>query len=199
MKEDKEKIIIYGMYCNYIREIKHYDSIQTHFRLLASTILLAAFAAIGFVFSTRMSALPFERSFVVLIIMAISSVTLIIFWNIDLVFYEKQLVSHFAEALKLENENDWLPKVHHNMLFGKHKKDRPSNIVYYYIGCICSIIFITGLIISLNFFHLHHRPILALIVILSALILIVLVIVILKKKTKRMLIFMKEIKPESLK
>nr|NGX36714.1 hypothetical protein [Candidatus Anoxychlamydiales bacterium] len=39
-KEEKKKLIIYGMYCNFIKEVKHFDNIQTYFRILSSTILL---------------------------------------------------------------------------------------------------------------------------------------------------------------
>lgn len=193
MKNNKEKLISYGMYCNFIRDIKHYESIQTNFRLLASTILLGSLAAIGFIFSTKIGRLPYERIISVIIIKAISIITMIIFWNIDLKFYEKQLISHFAEVYRLESEYDYLPKVHHNMLHGVHKKDRPSNIVYYYIGCIFSIIITTALVVSLDFFQLHNKPVFGLIFIANSLILMSIIFFILKRKTKKIITLLHEI------
>src|SRR3972149_5438965 len=108
MKDNKEKqdiLIKYGMYCNFIKEIKHFDNLQTQFRLIASTVLLGSIAAVGFLFSIDSLKVPFERSYAALIVAAMGISSLYTLWRVDLKFYEKLLASNFAEAYRLEKEN----------------------------------------------------------------------------------------------
>ena len=192
-KEDKKKLITYGMYCNFIKEIKHFDNLQTYFRILSSTILLGSIAALGFLFSIENFQITLQRIFSSFIILLIGISTLFSLWHIDLKFYERLLVSNFAEAFRLENENDWLPKVHHNMLFGVSKKDHPSNVAYYYSGCILTLTLTGGLMISCDFYFHHNFLVFAIATLILTAIVMIIFHVIIKKRTKKISDLMKEI------
>ncbi|NGX56376.1 MAG: hypothetical protein K1060chlam5_00614 [Candidatus Anoxychlamydiales bacterium] len=193
-KEDKKKLIAYGMYCNYIKEIKHFDTIQTYFRILTSTILLASFAAVGFLFSIPKLDIPFERSISAILVSVIGIASIFTLWHIDLKFYQRLLMSNFAEAYRLEKENSWIPKVHRNMLFATHKKDHPSNIANYYIGCLFSITITIGFAISYNLYAIQKKTIYSIVSIVVALILMAIFCFYIKKKTFKITDFLKEIK-----
>lgn len=194
IQERKKRLITYGMYCNFIKEVKHFDNMQTHFRILASTILLGSFAAIGFLFSIENLKIPFERPYAAVIVSLIGISSLLTLWHVDLKFYERLLVSNFAEAYRLEKENNWLPKVHHNMLFDTHKKDHPSNIAYYYIGCVVTLIMTIGLSISYDFYFIHKHVVLAFINLLLAFFLSLFFFFYIKKKTKKISDLLNDIK-----
>jgi drug/metabolite transporter (DMT)-like permease len=191
-KEDKKKLIIYGMYTNYIKEIKHFDNIQTYFRILTSTILLATLAAIGFLFSIQKLDFPFERSIAAILLSVIGLASIFTLWHIDLKFYQRLLISNFAEAFRLEKENKWIPKVHHNMLFSSHKKDHPSNIAYYYIGCISSLILTISITIGYNLYAEQIKYIYSVFVIFIAICLITFFYFYIKIKTRKINEFLKE-------
>ena len=192
-KEDKKKLITYGMYCNFIKEIKHFDNMQTYFRILSSTILLGSIAALGFLFSIQTFQIAFQRIFSSCVILLIGISTLFSLWHIDLKFYERLLVSNFAEAFRLENENDWIPKVHHNMLFGVSKKDHPSNVAYYYIGCILTLTLTGGLMIGYDFYFHHNFLVSTIVTLVITVIFMIAFHVIIKKRTKKISDLMKEI------
>ncbi|NGX56752.1 MAG: hypothetical protein K1060chlam5_00998 [Candidatus Anoxychlamydiales bacterium] len=195
--DEKEKpsktLIRYGMYCNFIKEIKHFDIMQTFFRLISSTILLSSIAAIGFIYSFKTFSFPFQRTAATLMISIIGISTLITIWFVDLKFYEKILVSNFAEAFRMEKDFDFLPKVHHNMLFSVHKKDHPSNVAFYYIGCINTIILTIGCIMSYDFYSVHKIPIVSITILVIMLTLLFLISFIIKKKTNKISDLMKKI------
>ena len=184
-EENKKKLITYGMYCNFIKEVQHFDNLQTHFRLLSSTILLGSIAAIGFLFSLETLTIPLGKSFVALLVSFIGITSLLTLWYVDLKLYERLLVSNFAEAYRLEKENDWLPKVHHNMLFASHKKDHPSNLAYYYIGCVETLILTIGLTITYDLYIVHKHTIWAVIALAFTFVLGIIFYLIIKRKTQK--------------
>ncbi|MFA6119331.1 MAG: hypothetical protein WCT85_06325 [Parachlamydiales bacterium] len=192
-EENKTKLIAYGMYCNFIREVQHFDNMQTHFRLLASTILLGSIAAIGFLFSIENINLPFEKTFAAFIVSLIGISSLYTLWHVDLKFYERLLVSNFAEAYRFEEIHKWLPKAHHNMIRASHKKDHPSNVAYFYIGCITTIILTIGLTASYDLYLVHNCKILSIISLISSVLVSIIIFIFMKKKTNKINDLLKEI------
>ncbi len=194
-EEDKDnKLLIYGMYSNFIKEIMHFDNMQTYFRILTSTVLLGSFAAIGFIFSVAKLTIPFERSFAASVIAVIGVTTLCTLWFVDLRFYERLLVSNFAEAYRLEKENQWLPKVHHNMLYAVHKKDHPTNIANYYIGGISILMITIGLAVFYDFYYIHNERIYGIGSFILSLIIVLIFYVMIRKRTKSIRELLKEAK-----
>jgi hypothetical protein len=143
-KKLEDRLLVYGSYTNFIQNIKHFDILQTSFRIMTSSALLATFAAIGFILSAENKNLPFNGLIAVILICLFGLLAIVTLWHLDLILYERLLISNFAEALRLENKHTWLPKVHHNMLHGHSKQDKPANVVLYYIGCGSSLILTAG-------------------------------------------------------
>lgn len=182
-KEEKEKLIIYGSYSSYIHGIQHFDNMQNTYRMLTSTILLASFAAIGFMQSLKTTIFPFEKAIGILVIGIIGVASLLTLWHLDLIFYERLLMCNFAEAYKLECKYSWLPRVHYNMIHGKSAKDRPGNAVYFYIGCMASLVLMTGMLLS---FHAQkHSNILSIIFLILTFFTIGSIFIFLKMKTAK--------------
>lgn len=142
MDPNSERVIVYKMYSNFILSIKHFDVMQTFYRTMASTFLLGTFAAIGFLFSRQNISLSYENIFPLLLISAFGIASLFSLWHLDLIFYERLLVCNFEGALRLEKTHQWLPKVHHNMLKELSVQDKRTNVVYFYIGSITSLLLV---------------------------------------------------------
>lgn len=193
----EEKLIIYGMYTEYIKNIKHFDLLQTYYRLLSSTILLASFLAIGFLFSSQAKSIPIDRTLSVLLITFISSSLMISLWHLDLIFFERLMVSNFAEAFRLELNNEWLPKVHSNISVFNKFHDSPTNVAIYYIGSISSLFLTTGLIIAYSL--AQYGVWVICIVILITILCIFFIKIWLKKRTIKLNVLLKNLKLDNLK
>jgi hypothetical protein len=155
---EENRLIVYGIYTNFIQNIKHFDTLQTFYRIMTSTILLATFVAIGFILSAENKNLSINNFLVVIFVCAVGWMAILSLWHLDLIFCERLYASSFIEALKLEKQNEWLPKVHHSMLYGVRgtfreilghshstKVDKQANVVIFYIGCTSSLIVIAGI------------------------------------------------------
>ncbi len=139
--------IVYLAYSNCIQAITHFDNIQTTFRVMTSTILLATFAGIGFIFSGESKQLPIDAFIAVVLVCAIGLSAICALWHLDVVFYERLLISFFTEAYDLEERFAWLPKIHHKMLIESSNKEKPRNLVFFYIGCGTTLIATAGLMV----------------------------------------------------
>jgi len=140
-----DRFLIYGVYSNIIEDIKHYDVIQTSLRMLTSTLLLAIYAAIGFLFSLSSSTLHFDNILGAIFISLLGVGLITVICILDLVFQERLLIANLAEALKLEEGHEWLPKIHQRMLHGGSYYAAPNRKVLFYIGCGSSLLLVSGL------------------------------------------------------
>lgn len=180
-KKKNSPLIIYYVYTSCIQSIKHFDSIQTSIRLIASTILLATFVGIGFIFSAEHKILPVDAIFAVGLICTIGVLSITSLWHLDLIFYERLLISFFTEAYDMENRFAWLPKIHHNMLYGAWRQDKPKNIVFFYIGCGSTLIIAGGL--TLTYLFLPYGLLAVIVTIISTIIILAIYSFLLKRKT----------------
>jgi len=181
--EKQDRLLSYGMYCHYIKDIKHFEMMQTYFRIMTSSILLGCFVAMGFIFSSAGTHIPFERSLAQIFISLIGIGAMITLWRLDLIFYERLLTCNFYEALKLEEKHSFLPKVHHNILYKFEHYDKPSTIVYYYIGCISTLVLTSGLF---TFYHFRLQSTLVKgAIVFAIMITLILFSLLLKTKTKK--------------
>jgi hypothetical protein len=117
--EEKQRI------CEFYVELgsgeRHFNNLQTTYRTFASTWLLAAFAATGFVLSMKTDpAIP--RGLLVSGIGLGAGVGIYLLWLIDLVFYQRLLSAFFQEAEILERKYEWLPQVRRNMRYLAQEK-----------------------------------------------------------------------------
>jgi len=141
---EEEKLLIYGVYAKLIEGIKHFDGIQTTYRMMSSTLLLAIVAAIGFLFSRMATEFPVNRliGVIAVCVSGIAGITTLGF--LDLVFQERLVVSNFVEALKFEKTYKWLPQVHHRMVHGGTHHGSPTRKALFYIGCSTCLFIIAG-------------------------------------------------------
>lgn len=66
---------------------RHFNDLESRYRALASTWLLAAFFGMGFVISQETLTLPFDRLLVVAGIGLAGTVGIALLWNLDLLVY----------------------------------------------------------------------------------------------------------------
>jgi len=165
-KTKDKKLRIFGVYIRIIDAIKHYDGVQTTYRTLSSTLLLSAFAAIGFLFSSKAAKLPFDKFIGVLFVCVTGLGALTILCVLDLFFQERLLIANFIEAIKLERDNKWLPTIHHDMLHNGIRHSAPNRKVFFYIGCSSCLIIFAGA----SLIYLFYSASLSLIILISLLI-----------------------------
>ena len=114
---------------------RHFNELQGHYRVLASTWLLATFGAAGFVLTTQDIIVPIDRWALTSVIGLAGGVGLLLLWNLDLLVYARLLREWFREGLRLEAAHPWLPQVRHGMIlaFGKDGVS-PSAAWFYIVG-----------------------------------------------------------------
>jgi hypothetical protein len=101
---------------------RHFNQLQSFYRGLASTWLLAAFGGIGYVLTKEptLSAANKQPPLLDLWIAAgwvgvAGAVGLFFLWAVDVLVYHKLLLGVFAVGRKLETENTWLPPLRSSM------------------------------------------------------------------------------------
>ncbi|WP_326542514.1 hypothetical protein [Pseudorhodoferax sp.] len=93
---------------------RHFNGVQHHYRLLASTWLLAMFGGTGFALSTQALGVP--PALVVAVLGLAGAIGITQLWNLDIRVYHQLLDSCFVQGLKLEREHPWLPQLRSSML-----------------------------------------------------------------------------------
>lgn len=114
-------------------EERHFNSLQSTYRTLASTWLLASFAAIGFVLSEKFIGCPFDKLLVVVAIGLMANIGIILIWNLDLNVYHPLLASAYRQGLNLEKTYPWLPQMRVNMMERMNNRGVVPRVVWFYI------------------------------------------------------------------
>lgn len=117
---------------------KHFNTLQSHYRTLASTWLLAAFGAMGFILSTTLNtALP--RFTMIVAIAVAASLGLALLWVLDVLVYHELLIVGYIAGQQLENAFDWLPPIRSH--FGKERQPLPVRtfVGLFYAGGILAL------------------------------------------------------------
>lgn len=111
---------------------RHFNSLQSNYRKLASSWLLAVFGGVGFVLSGRIST---EPALLVSGIGLAGGVGIVLLWIMDLLVYQQLLHACFSAGQKLEQEYEWLPRIRTGMLATQGAKGiRPRMVWFYMIG-----------------------------------------------------------------
>ena|SRR5262249_60041793 len=143
-KSDNERERIFKAYCELGQIERSHSNIQSSYRTLASTWMLAAFAGIGVVISTKGEfAFPIPRELLLVVIALAGAVGLALLWVLDLLFYQRLLDAAYIEAKDLEDRHPWLPQPRNTMrvlLGGKGLRI----VLWFYIALIEVMIFIGG-------------------------------------------------------
>ena len=150
----KRNLFIYGLYCKIITSEKHYTTMQVRYRRLAAYWLLVVFAAIGMVFSTDESAIPFNQLISTMVAGLIGIVGNCYIWYEDLYSLERFLNLNPLEAFKLEEKYKWLPQIHHQFVFYSHKL-MLNNKILFYVGSNSILCLVIMLAFFLYFINIH--------------------------------------------
>lgn len=89
---------------------KHFNDLQSRYRTLASTWLLAAFAGCGFVFSKALTA-PVSSHLIAIFIALAGACGIMLLWVLDVVVYHDLLIAGYVAGRRLEETFEWLPPV----------------------------------------------------------------------------------------
>jgi hypothetical protein len=132
-----------------IRDIRageeHFDNIKGQCRSLASTWLLGAFAAIGFLVSKDVTlGIPVEV--VILGVGMAASVGLLLIWMLDLLVYHRLLDAYFIEGARLEQKYSFLPQVRQTMIASQPTGQTAGYEVRFYIVAINAPLVFSGAI-----------------------------------------------------
>lgn len=92
---------------------RHFNQLQSAYRGLASTWLLATFAGVGYLFS-KDSRFPDPYLMGASVFLA-GGVGIRLIWMLDLGVYHQLLIAVFQEGYRLEKFFDWLPGLRTNM------------------------------------------------------------------------------------
>lgn len=119
----------------------HFNDLQTQYRKLASTWLLASFAACGYILKS--SGLPYDEWYFVFGICMAASVGLSILWMLDLTVYQRLLAAYFLQGVKLEFEYyQWLTPSRINIIRSQRTGEVTSKMQYFYFFSIAVLQFL---------------------------------------------------------
>jgi len=141
-KSNDERELIFKLYSELGSIERHSSGVQSQYRVLASTWMLAVFAGIGFVISKEFS-FDIPKQYFVIAIGFAGLAGLLLLWVLDLMFYQRLLDPAYIEAMKFESAHDWLPQTRNNirrLLQGKGLRI----VLSYYIALTEVMVFICG-------------------------------------------------------
>jgi hypothetical protein len=123
---------------------RHFNELESRYRSLASSWLLATFVGIGFVVAQPTIELPIERLLVVTIIAVAGTIGITLLWNADLMVYHKLLDAAFIEGLNIEHTYTWLPQIRRNMMKLMDERGVLPRVVWFYIGANTVLLLLAG-------------------------------------------------------
>jgi hypothetical protein len=115
---------------------RHFNELESRYRTLASTWLLATFAGVGFVLSEQVLALHIDRLILVGGIGLAGAIGIALLWNLDLMVYHQLLAANFYAGITLERAHPWLPQVRNAMLESQRGLGVLPRVVWFYMGGI---------------------------------------------------------------
>ena len=146
-------------------EERHFNQLQSVYRGIASTWLLATFAAVGYLLfskDTQSTGNQMRHLFSALICL-LGAWGIGLIWPLDLKVYHRLLVAVFEEGRKLENEFDWLPRLRTNMYRIERKQNKSRDpiremLAAYYVGTVTVCLFAFWVFVSwyLRKICVHH-------------------------------------------
>lgn len=129
---------------------KHFNGLETQYRLLASTWLLACFGAIGFLLQS--DKIFFVDPWILTgFVGIIGSIGIYLLWTMDIKVYHKLLHCAFIEGIKLEQKYEWLPKIRTQMIKSQETGEVTTSTGLYYICSICILLSMSILAFSVYF------------------------------------------------
>lgn len=157
--DDPKNLVLAG-YSKVLQGGRYHGTLQTKYRVMCSTWLLATFAAIGFLLS-KDKLLPFDHLLGVALISLIGIAGIYILWYADTFVEELLLEINVVEGLRMEKENEWMPQVYHTFLHLYQNTNARIVKVLFFIGCKSILIFTGAVTLS---FYFYDRSVIGLII-----------------------------------
>lgn len=111
---------------------RHFNEMQSRYRALASTWLLAAIAAIGFILTRRLS-VHIDPALLIAAISFAAGCGVALLWNLDLLVYHRLLHAVFRAGLELDATYPNTPQIRQAMDAATDDKGVNKYVVYYYL------------------------------------------------------------------
>ena len=116
MPPTDDRDLVWKIYVELGAMERHFNELQSRYRALASTWLLAAFGGIGFVLTTELSFVTLPAEWAVALVGLAAAAGVYLLWMLDLLVYHRLLDAAFVEAWRLEERHPWLPQVRAGMM-----------------------------------------------------------------------------------
>ena len=139
--------LVWDMYKNLTEQCQHFNSIESTYRTLASTWLLAAFAGIGFILTDIE---PDNAQFFIAAVASAAAAGIFLLWLLDLMVYHRLLAAAFAEQMAMEKQYEWLPQVGHGMMAAHKGAGVVPRVVWFYIASYMLLIGIASVALILG-------------------------------------------------
>lgn len=118
----------------HIREIENqFNVLQSTYRSLASTWLLATFAGVGFVLTETINWI-FDEALIIMFIGLAGGIGIWLLWLIDIMVYQQLLHAAFLSGVRLEERYSWLPPIRLTMKETQIGGNVRFRVVWYYIA-----------------------------------------------------------------
>jgi hypothetical protein len=154
---------------------KHFNNLETQYRTLASTWLLAALGACGYVLKAG-AEFPFDKWYIIFGICVSGAVGISILGMLDMRVYQKLLHAFFIEGIRLEiMYADWLLPFRINILRSQGTREVTFKVQFYYLISV-SLLVVLGNISIWNFSSLKSELAIRIIIILSITVLFLLIL-----------------------
>ena len=140
---DKSKDQILELLGQITSSEQHFNGLEAEYRKLASTWLLAALGACGYILTSQTENTIFDPWLLVAVVCFMGSTGIFVLYILDLKVYHQLLDAFFIAGLKIENENrDWLQPVRVNMMRLQDGHGTTKRVLYFYfisIFCLMTI------------------------------------------------------------
>jgi len=123
---------------------KHFNSLETEYRKLASQWLLAALGACGLLMKTDTKVFV-DNWVLVLGVSLAGSAGIANLWMMDVKVYHRLLHAFFKEGVRLEADYRWMRPIRINMVRSQETGDVTSRVMYYYFLSI-ALLFVIALV-----------------------------------------------------
>ncbi len=130
------------MYLALDEQERHFNDLESRYRTLASTWLLATFAALGFLATKKTDAISVSPLLVMSFVAFCGGAGIVLLWNLDLMVYHRLLDASFIAGIELERANPWLPKSHLGMLEAASNSGGVLRRIVYFYACSISFLFV---------------------------------------------------------
>ncbi len=111
-------------------EERHFNTLQSVYRGVASTWLLATFGAVGYLMFNKEVSAP---TWVAPAICILGTLGVSLLWVLDLHVYHRLLVAAFKQGYELEEKFAWLPQMRRTMTTSTHSSVRRRLATYYFL------------------------------------------------------------------